>query len=251
MIHRVAEAGFAADPERYERGRPGYPAAVMETIGRFAALEPHHRILDLAAGTGKLTRLLPRDLRIVAVEPVRAMRQYLARMIAGIDIVGGVAEALPFADQTFRLITVGQAFHWFDAGRAWRQFERVLEADGAVALVWNARDRSIDWVDQIWSIMDRAERDAPWRDHDRAQRFDTGGAFGPPVESVYRHEVGTTVDGMVDRIVSVSHVAVLPLADRLAVADEVRRTLATHPDTAGRDTLTVPYRTDLYLFRRT
>lgn len=243
MIHPVADQGFGSDPERYERGRPGYPREAVDAILRFASIDETDRILDLAAGTGKLTRLL--DRRVVAVEPVPAMRRHLATVVPGVPVVGGVAESLPFADATFGLVTVAQAFHWFDAEAAWPELARVLGPGGTVALIWNARDRSVDWVDRVYRVMDRVEKNAPWRDHDQAQRFDTRGMFTPPVELTFQHQVPMTQERLIDRVTSVSHVAVLSHEDRKDLVEEIRRiTAALHGDFA------MPYRTDLFLFRR-
>ena len=120
LIHPVAEEGFGSDPERYERGRPGYPPEAVDAIFDFARLSPKDRVLDVAAGTGKLTRALAERNPVVAVEPVDAMQRFLAQTTTGVTVVGAVVEALPFAQSTFPLVTVAQAFHWFDAQAAWK-----------------------------------------------------------------------------------------------------------------------------------
>ena len=246
LIHPVAAAGFGADPERYERGRPGYPIDAVAAMLDFAGLSSGTMILDVAAGTGKLTRMLTAHHPVVALDPVGAMREFLARTTSAIGVVGGVAEALPFAPNTFPLVTVAQAFHWFDADLAWKEFARVVPAGGSVAIVWNARDRSVEWVDQVWSIMDRVERHAPWRNHDAATRFDSGGTFSRPVERTYWHSVPVSESSIIDRVTSVSHVAVLDEADRAALVDEIRLVLRGQ----GAEDLSIRYRTDLFLFRR-
>jgi SAM-dependent methyltransferase len=210
-------------------------------------------VVDVAAGTGKLTRLLePFGARLLGVEPVAGMRQAFAVACLGVPMVASTAERLPFAGGTLDALTVAQAFHWFDAVPALTEFARVLRPGGRIGLVWNARDRSNDLVDQLWSIMDRVEKQAPWREHDawRDSAFVEHPDFTPLTEAVFHHEQVLTPDAVVARFRSVSHVAVLPHAEQEVVLDEVRGVLATHPLAAGRAEVAIPYRVDAYWSER-
>jgi SAM-dependent methyltransferase len=180
------------------------------------------------------------------------MRRVLRAALPGVAVLAGTAEALPLADRSVDAVTVAQAFHWFDADAAFAELARVLRPGGRVGLMWNARDRSVGWVDELWSIMDRVERRAPWRDHDRWSdaAFGNRPGFGPVHEATFRHEQRISPDGILDRVASVSHVAALADADRRAVLDEIAGSLATHPDTAGRTELAIPYRVDTYWCER-
>jgi SAM-dependent methyltransferase len=252
-VHEVAEEGFGREAEAYERVRPSYPADAVAWLVDNLGLGPGGIVLDLAAGTGKFTRLLvPSGATVLAVEPVEGMRQRFVAAVPGVPMVAAVAEALPIAPRSLDAVTVAQAFHWFDADRAFGEFARVLRPRGRVGLIWNARDRSSDWVNDVWSIMDRVEKHAPWRDHEHADdsvpRPRAG--FGPLHAETFRHEQPITPEGVVDRIASVSHVAVLPPAERLRVLDEVRGVLTHHPDAQGRSELRIPYRVDAYWCER-
>jgi SAM-dependent methyltransferase len=252
-VHEVAEEGFGREAEAYERVRPSYPADAVAWLVDNLGLGPGGVVLDLAAGTGKFTRLLvPSGSTVLAVEPVEGMRQRFVAAVPGVPMVAAVAEALPIAPRSLDAVTVAQAFHWFDADRAFGEFARVLRPRGRVGLIWNARDRSSDWVNDVWSIMDRVEKRAPWRDHERgddsAPRPRAG--FGSLHAETFRHEQPITPEGVVDRIASVSHVAVLPPAERLRVLDEVRAVLTHHPDAQGRSELRIPYRVDAYWCER-
>ena len=113
-------------------------------------------VCDLAAGTGILTRLLePFGADLIAVEPVASMREQLVSRSPDLPAIAALAESLPFAGASLDALTVAQAFHWFDAERALAEFGRVLRVGGRFALLWNARDRSRDWVNEVWSVMDR------------------------------------------------------------------------------------------------
>lgn len=252
-VHEVAERGFGSEAQTYERVRPGYPVEVVDWLADNLRLAAGTTVLDLAAGTGKLTRLLTSTGAIVlAAEPVAGMRAVLHRSVTGVPVVAAGAEALSFADGALDAVTVAQAFHWFDREAASREVARVLRPRGRLGLVWNARDRSIDWADHVWGVMDRVEKRAPWRDHDqiRATVGDGLPGFGELHEATFRHAQATTPSEVVDRIASVSHVAVLPPAQRATVLDEVRDLLATHPDTAGRSRLELEYRVDAYWCER-
>lgn len=246
MVHEVAAGGFN-DPADYEAARPSYPPEAVQWFVDTMALDATKRVADVAAGTGKLTRLLAATgVQLVAVEPVPGMRATFRTLLPGVPLTAGTAEALPLRDASLDAITVAQAWHWFDHERATAEARRVVKPQGWLGLVWNARDRSVPWVNEVWAIMDRVEKRAPWRDHDnwRDSAFRAMPGFGDLLRAEFRHTQRVTREGMVQRVASVSHVAVLPEAERNAVLDEVRMVLTTHPDAAGRDTLEVPYRVD-------
>jgi SAM-dependent methyltransferase len=249
-VHEVANSGFGAEADAYERARPSYPPDAVAWIVEALGISPGHVVADVAAGTGKFTRLLePTGAWLIAVEPVEGMRARLPRM----PTAAASAEALPFADGSIDAITVAQAFHWFDASAALGEFHRVLRPGGRLALLWNARDRSVPWVDEIWSIMDRVEKRAPWRAHDewRESAFVETPWFGTLHEATFQHEQLLSPADVVERVRSVSHVAVLPPDRQEAVLDEVRALLRDDPTIAGREELALPYRVDAYWTERT
>jgi SAM-dependent methyltransferase len=253
MVHNVAAAGFN-DPGDYEAARPSYPPDAVAWFVEHLRIAPGRRVADVAAGTGKLTRLLvPSGADLLGVEPVPGMRATFRRVVPEIPLVAGTAEAMPFRAATFDAITVAQAWHWFDHERATAEMARVLKPGGRLGLVWNARDRSEPWVDEVWSIMDRVEKKAPWRDHenwrDSANR-EMPGFVGGLRTAEFRHLQAITPEGVVQRVASVSHVAVLPEAEREQVLDEVRNLLATHPAVRGRELVEIPYRVDCFWTER-
>jgi SAM-dependent methyltransferase len=253
VVHDVAASGFN-DPGDYEAARPSYPPDAVAWFVDHLRLAPGRLVADVAAGTGKLTRLLaPSGANLLAVEPVPGMRATFRRLLPDVPLVAATAEALSFAAASLDAITVAQAWHWFDHERATAEAARVLRPGGRLGLVWNARDRTEPWVDQVWSIMDRVEKRAPWRDHenwrDSAMREMPG--FGELHDAEFRHLQRITPDGVVQRVASVSHVAVLPEREREAVLDEVRELLATHPAVRGRETVEIPYRVDCFWAERT
>ena len=252
-VHEVARLGFGREAEAYERSRPSYPPEAVAWLCESLALGPGATVVDLAAGTGKLTGLMvPTGARVVAVEPLEEMHRVLRRVVPVVPVVAGTAEALPFRAASVHAVTVAQAFHWFDVEPAFAELARVLRPGGRLGIVWNARDRSVDWVDRVWSIMDQVERAAPWRDHEnwRDSALGDRSGFGPLGTASFRHEHLVSADGVVDRIRGVSHVAALPQPELTAVLAEVRDVLATHPQTRGRRELRIPYRTDCFWTER-
>lgn len=134
-LHPLAEQ-FAGVAEVYERGRPDYVPAVVERLAAELGLAPGARVLDLAAGTGKLTRaLVAGGLDVDAVEPLPALRAILSATLDAGRIQDGVAERIPFADATFSAVTVADAFHWFDQEPALAEIGRVLRPGGGLALL--------------------------------------------------------------------------------------------------------------------
>jgi SAM-dependent methyltransferase len=251
VVHEVAAQGFN-DPGDYEAARPSYPPDSVQWFVDTMGLRPGVRVADVAAGTGKLTRLLtPTGADVVAIEPVAGMRATFRTVIADVPLVAGTSEALPVRDHSLDAITVAQAWHWFDHDRATAEARRALTSGGWLGLVWNARLRTVPWVNAVWTIMDRVEKRAPWRDHEnwRESAFGAMPGFGEMRAAEFHHTQSVTPDGVVQRVASVSHVAVLPDAERAEVLDEVRSLLATDPDTHGRETLEIPYRVDCLVWQ--
>ena len=252
-VHDVAQRGFGSEAETYERSRPTYPVVAVAWLVEQCRILPSAHVCDLAAGTGKLTKLLaPTGAELVAVEPVEGMWRVLRREAPDVPMLAATAEALPFPDGTLDAVTVAQAFHWFDAEAALPELQRVLRPGGRLGLIWNARDRSVDWVGQVWGVMDRLEKHAPWRDHEQGHEaaFESERWFGPLHRAEFHHAQTLTPEGLLDRFRGVSHLAVLSAEEREPHLAEIRSILDAHPDTTGRSELSLPYRVDAYWCER-
>jgi len=250
-LHDAAR-GFERAPDAYDRGRPEYPPAALALLVRALGLRPGTRLLDLGAGTGKFSRLAAGSgAAVFAVEPADAMIRRAAGL-PGIFPVRAVAEEVPFPDCAFAAAAAASAFHWFDGARALREIHRVLRPDGRLALLWNLRDDAVEWVARLSQIVNRREGGAPrarkgeWR-----AAFDAApGLFDPIEEAHLRHVHVLSRAAAVDRVASISFVAAMPEGERAAVLAEVRALLASHPDTAGRDEIALPYVTDVHVYGR-
>jgi ubiquinone/menaquinone biosynthesis C-methylase UbiE len=247
-IHDSAARGFALATKAYEEARPTYPAKAAERLERELHLKPGRDVLDLAAGTGKLTALLlGTGATVVAVEPVAEMRAALERALPGVAALPGTAEAIPLADGSVDAVTVGQAFHWFQGDAALAEIHRVLREGGGLGLVWNVRDTSVPWMARLTAIMEGYRGDAPaYRTGAWREAFARTTLFEPLHEAQVAHVHHLTPEGVVARVSSVSFVAALPAARRERVLGEVRELLATDPSTRDRAQIELPYRTEIF-----
>ncbi|MER7755314.1 methyltransferase domain-containing protein [Kitasatospora sp. NPDC097643] len=238
---RLRARSFGVAAESYQHGRPGYPQALIGS----AVPREARRVLDLGAGTGKLTRLLVEaGLEVVAVEPDGAMRAQLAAAVPKAAVREGWAERIPLPDGSVDAVVVAQAWHWFDPAVAVPEIARVLAPGGTLALVWNVRDESEPWAAELGALMHRSAR----------QEIDTRPVLPAPFGEAERLEIrwehATTRAGIVDLVASRSYVIALPEAERARLLADVEELLATHPDLAGRDGIAMPYLTRCTRVRR-
>ena len=246
-IHAAAR-GFDRGAQAYEAARPSYPAdAVACVVGR-AGIGPGRAVLDLAAGTGKLTRLLvATGADVIAVEPVAGMRAQLHAVCPDVEDLDGTAEAIPVGDRSVDVVTVAQGFHWFDPGPALAEIARILRPDGALVLLWNIADRAVAWVDEYFRIVTDVGGPIPYErflaDVDqRALVAEAGrGAFTPLEEWSTRWVHVLDPAQLAERAASISIVASLPDDRRAEVMRRIEELATTHPDLAGRPGVPFPY----------
>jgi SAM-dependent methyltransferase len=247
-VHDAAALGFEAAAERYERGRPTYPDDAVAFLIRTLEIGERTDVVELGAGTGKFTELIvPTGARIVAVEPVSAMRQALERNCPTVTVLDAMAEEIPLAEASADAVVAAQAFHWFDADRALHEIHRVLRPDGALGLIWNVRDEATDWSERLTAIFDRLSGDGPrYRDMRWRGAITRTELFGPLHHQLAYQVQKLTREQFVDRVLSVSYVASAPDDERERVIAEVEEMLDTDPELRGRDEILMPYRTEVF-----
>jgi ubiquinone/menaquinone biosynthesis C-methylase UbiE len=252
-IHPAAATGFEASAERYDRGRPSYPVEAVDALVAELDLGTGRHVVELGAGTGKFTVLLaPTGATITAVEPVRAMRTALERAVPTARAVDGTAEAIPVDDGGADAVVAAQAFHWFDAERALVEIRRVLRDAGRLGMIWNVRDERPAWSRRLTEIFDRLSGPGDPRYKHRAWRaaFERTDAFTPLEHRSFAYTHDVTREAFLDRVLSVSYVASAPRDVRDTVTREVEDLLDADPDLAGRQTIAMPYTTDVYWCER-
>jgi ubiquinone/menaquinone biosynthesis C-methylase UbiE len=248
-VHPAAATGFQRAADAYRRGRPDYPDEAIAFLVDRLGLGPGLRVLDMAAGTGKLTRLLvPSGAAIVAVEPVEAMRSTLAADVPDVEVLAGRAEAIPLADASLDAAVVAQAFHWFHAKEALAEFHRVLREGTMLALIWNVRDeeRSAFWSalsEEIDPLRGEtpSHRSMAWR-----RAFERAELFTPLQSRSFEYEHTTTREGAVDRVLSTSFIAAMSDDERDRIRERVLHLLDEDPRIGPRaERFGLPYRTDV------
>ncbi len=241
-IHPAAAGGFSTAAEAYERGRPGYPEEAVAWIAERLGIGPGKDVLDLAAGTGKLTRaLLPFGARVIAIEPIDEMREQLFAALPDVDAFDGTAESIPLPDESVDAITCGQAFHWFRTDEALREMHRVLRPGGGLALVWNIRDLSDPLQARIQEIL--APHGAEVRSHRNIEPTELlgGDLFGPVETRSWPYVQRLSRAHLVDRIASTSYIAILDPDTRAEVLSRVLESADGLPEP-----ISIPYTTDVY-----
>ena len=248
---------FNEAAQEYERGRPGYPLEAIHSLIRELHLERRSMVVDLAAGTGKLTRDLTGCFdEVIAIEPLAAMKQQLARAAPAAQALRGTAERMPLADASADAIFAAQAFHWFDGRRALDEIARVLKPRAGLALLWNTTPwerREGAWFRLLDDLLERSRADLSvmrrhgsgrWREaFDGERRF--GRLYGTSFDNTQR----MSHDGFLANLASRSYIARLGPGARQELLGEISDLLTRPgaPMEAGR--VVVPMRTDVYWTR--
>jgi SAM-dependent methyltransferase len=231
-------ASFDRAADVYDASRPTYPADAVSWL--VDGVEGP--VLDLGAGTGKLTSaLVERGFEVTAVDPSPEMLRVLRGRLPGVDAVQGSAESIPSPDGAFGLVVAAQAWHWVDADVAVPEVARVLRPGGRLGLVWNERDESVGWVRELGQLMD-----AGTAEFDDESDPVVPSPFGPLEKHETRWVQALTPDGLLDLARSRSYFITKDADAQAAVIQSLRRLLREHPDLAGRDVIELPYVTRSY-----
>jgi SAM-dependent methyltransferase len=247
MVHETARRGFAIAADVYEESRPTYPREAVEWFARELELGPGRTVVDLAAGTGKLTRLLtPTGATVIAVEPVDEMREALRRTTPQAKARPGTAERTGLPGSSADAVTVAQAFHWFDALAALAEIHRMLKPGGKLAVIYNVRDlddpvqHAVDDLLAPYRGETPSHRSGRWR-----MALNETELFKPAVGRDFPNIQTIDADDLVSRVASTSFIADLPDPERQGVLDRARDIVADQPDR-----FPFPYTTEIELFDR-
>jgi SAM-dependent methyltransferase len=227
---------FARVADEYDRGRPGYPREAIEWLLGDEPLD----VLDLGAGTGKLTQaLLEGGHRVIAVEPLEEMRAILTSRLPGANALAGTAENLPLQDASVDAVTVGAAFHWFDERAALAEIARVLRPPGVLGLLGNAFDTTLPWVARVREILGppAIQRPGHWPSVE-----DLGERFAEVEDREFPHEQRVDRASLRDLASSRSSLAIMDGDEREGVLASLDRLWQQEPELLGRTEATLPWR---------
>jgi SAM-dependent methyltransferase len=232
-------SSFGAVAAAYAEHRPDYPAdAVAWCVAPAGRPMAGLRVLDLGAGTGKLTALLAElGADVTAVEPDQAMLAELRRQLPSVRALPGPAEAIPLADGSVDAVLCAQSMHWFDMSRALPEIARVLVPGGALGALWNSDDDRVAWVAGLREAAEGAgspvrsqrEKDATAFG---AEQFGTA-AFTPTDRAEFANPQPRTIDSLIDDLRTHSQVLVMDPVERERVLGRARAYLASRPETAS------------------
>jgi len=246
-VRRVTDAdewarrgsSFGSVAPAYAEHRPGYPVAAVRwcvaPVGRdIGSL----RVLDLGAGTGKLTALLAElGAEVTAVEPDPAMREELARQLSSARALAGSAEQIPLPDASVDAVLCGQSMHWFDLSRALPEISRVLVPGGTLGALWNSDDDRVPWVAGLQDAAGGAASPSLSRRRSEAASFrpeQFGRALFTPTERAeFANSQPLTAETLVELIGTHSQVIVMPPEERARMLARIRDYLASRPETAA------------------
>ena len=241
IVNRDEEArgpatSFALVADAYERARPGYP----EEAVRWLVGETPCDVVDLGAGTGKLTRsLVALGHRVTAIEPLPEMLERLRRAVPGAGAVTGSAEQIPLPDESTDVVVCAQAFHWFEKQAALAEIARVLRHGGHIGLVWNTRDDREPWTATLSATIGSETVESS----DAEEPIAASGLFGPVEQATFSFVQTLDRDQLLDLVRSRSYCAVMAPEEREQVLARVAELYAAR---AGADGIDLRYVTECF-----
>jgi ubiquinone/menaquinone biosynthesis C-methylase UbiE len=248
---------FDRAAEEYDRGRPGYPSAAIDVLVRELGLERGSVVVDLAAGTGKLTRdLAARFDIVIAIEPLDGMRDRLASAVPAARTLAGTAERIPLPDASADAVFVAQAFHWFDGRRALDEIARLLKPGGGLALLWNTTPwerREDAWFSLLDDLLERSRADlSVMRRHGSGrwrQAFDGEQRFGVLCKDTFDNTRRMSRGDLLADLASRSYIARLGQDAQRTVLNDISDLLGRPEAPVVADCVVVPMQTDVYWTR--
>jgi ubiquinone/menaquinone biosynthesis C-methylase UbiE len=237
----LGRTGFR-DGSLYDAARPSYPDEAITYFSEALGLDQSMHVLDLGAGSGIFSRQIrPFVGRVTAVDPSASMRESFRSANDDVEILEGSDVSIPIGDESVDVVFVAQAFHWFDAPRALREIHRVLIPQGALGLIWNERDESVEWVLELSRAMQ-------W---DTRQPYEVGmdftdmisaGPFTGVERAFFEHTQILSREGLLGRVLTTSYISTMDQEERDHLMASVRR-VADQLD----EPIVLPYVTTTYI----
>jgi len=232
----------------YDKGRPDYPPGAMQIFAHNLNLQSDTSVLDLACGTGKLTKALVKEgyCNITAVDPAEEMTRHCASLFPQIQVSRGSAESMPLLASSHEVVVVGTAFHWFDGYKALNEIARVLVPNGRLGLIWNMFNPEYDWVKQIRSLLDQYAKNESHDTTNWQEPLENDKRFSALGHYTYRYTYKGTPEEVIDRLLSSKTIGSMTALEKEALTAQARYLLRTHHQTANKAVLEIPYRVEMY-----
>jgi SAM-dependent methyltransferase len=238
-VRQIRAGSFGGTASDYERGRAPYPDEAVRWL-----VEGASKIVDLGAGTGKLTSAVSRYAKeVLALEPQHQMLLHLQRAAPSALLACSVGESLPVRSGWADVVVVAQAFHWFDQQRAVPEIRRILSPGGRLGLIWNVRDESIDWVAELARIA------GPENSLETRAQLDRLPGFRPFEHRTWRTTQVMDEATLLAHVRSRSNVAAMTERDRRRALNQIAELCNTHSALAGRVSFDLPYETHAFRAR--
>jgi ubiquinone/menaquinone biosynthesis C-methylase UbiE len=218
----LGKTGFA-NGSLYDAARPNYPDDAIDYFVTALELDRSKHVLDLGAGSGIFSRQLrPFVGRVTAVDPSASMRDSFRSADSDMEILDGSDVSIPIDDDSVDAVFVAQAFHWFDASRALQEIHRVLVPQGALGLIWNERDETVEWVSALSHAMQWDTRQ-PYEVGKDFTDVITSGPFTKVERVVFKHSQLLSREGLLQRVLTTSYISTMEQEERDRLVTSVRR----------------------------
>lgn len=252
-LHPAAQNGFSSAAELYQQVRPTYPQEIVHWLKEDLKLNPHSKVIDLGAGTGKfLDYLKQATTHIIAVEPIAEMLEQLKIVHPEVQTQQASSHQIVLNDHSVDAILCAQSFHWFANIETLTEMHRLLKPHASLALIWNQRDETVDWVKALAQRLAEYEADTPrFHSNEWQNVFEQQNLFQLESKKVFVQTHTGTVENVVSkRLLSTSFIAAMPKAQQRKLKTEFENIVAHYTSKQSQDEISFPYLTYAYHFKK-
>ena len=252
-LHPSAQKGFSLGAELYQQVRPSYPPEIVVWLQDQLKVGENSTVIDLGSGTGKfLPFLLQTQAKVIAVEPVTAMREQLEQSYSTVECLQTSSDQLLVKDESINAIICAQSFHWFSNIETLKEMYRVLIPTGHLGLLWNQRDITVDWVKALADEIVPFEADTPryhsekWKQvFEQQQLFQFNG-----LQTFQLKHTGTVEQVVSKRLLSTSFIAAMPEHQQQQLKARFEQIVFDFTGQTAQDQINFPYTTFAYHFQK-
>ena len=252
-LHPSAQKGFSLGAELYQQVRPSYPPEIVVWLQDQLKVGENSTVIDLGSGTGKfLPFLLQTQAKVIAVEPVTAMREHLEQRYNTVECLQTSSDQLLVKDESINAIICAQSFHWFSNIETLTEMHRVLKPSGHLGLIWNQRDINVDWVQALADEIAPFEGDTPryhsekWKQvFEQQQLFQFNG-----LQTFQLKHTGTVEQVVSKRLLSTSFIAAMPEHQQQQLKARFEQIVFDFTGQTAQDQIDFPYTTFAYHFQK-